>query len=322
MKFILGIDTSCYTTSIALVNFEKQIILNKQLILNVKKGARGLQQSNAIFQHLHNLPKITKILQETIDTKNIVALCASSKPRPISDSYMPVFMVSHLLGQTISHLLQAPYYEVSHQENHIMAGQYSANGPYQNKFLAIHLSGGTTELLKITDNKNGYDINIIGATQDLHAGQFVDRIGVSMGLTFPAGPHLENLAMKAEEKKSIIPYYVKGLTIGFSGAETHAQRLLEKKTPEQEVAWGVFDCIIRTLEKWIYYATHDKMLNNILLVGGVSSSHLVREHLTKSPILKKNDIRLFFAEPQLSKDNAVGAALLGLKRYRNKNTTL
>jgi len=317
MKYILGMDTSCYTTSIALVDLDGNLVYSKQILLKVEEGGRGLQQSKALFQHLQNLPELTSEISEGIDPGSIVGLAASVKPRPLPDSYMPVFMVGSMVGQAFCRLMKIPFFAVSHQENHIMAGQYSAKGPNSPRFIAIHLSGGTSEILLVTSHSGGFDIELLGGTQDLHAGQFVDRIGVAMDLPFPAGPHLEKLALSGREGRVVIPSYVKGLTIGFSGAETHAQRLLSQGASKEDVALAVFNCLIKTLEKWISSAVHDRIEKEILLVGGVSSNRLIREKLPER--LHKMDprIKLYFATPDLSRDNAVGTALLGLKQYKN-----
>jgi len=216
MKYVLGLDTSCYTTSIALVDLSGNIILNRQIPLDVVAGERGLQQSKALFQHLHRLPRITEELRKAINPKNdLAAVCATSCPRPVEGSYMPVFMVSHMAGQAFANILDIPYYEISHQESHIQAGIASAGGPQASKFMAIHISGGTTELLNVMDCGTSYQIRIVGATQDIHAGQFVDRVGVAMGLLFPAGLQLEELANRGNENEVVIPSSVKGLTLAF-----------------------------------------------------------------------------------------------------------
>jgi len=89
-------------------------------------------------------------------------------------------------------------------------------------FLVVHLSGGTTELLEVRVHNHGFDIDMIGSSLDLHAGQFVDRIGVSLGLPFPSGPHLEELANNELESYDI-KYYVKDLILVFQD-----QRLIYK----------------------------------------------------------------------------------------------
>ncbi|NLX71285.1 MAG: O-sialoglycoprotein endopeptidase [Clostridiales bacterium] len=318
MKYILGFDTSCYTTSIALVDLNGNIVLNSQIPLEVEEGKRGLQQSKALFQHLHRLPLITQQICKVVQPKSdIAAVCATSRPRPVKGSYMPVFMVSHMAGQAFANILEVPYYEVSHQESHIQAGIASAGGPDSLGFMAIHISGGTTELLKVMDNGASYEIDIIGATQDLHAGQFVDRVGVSMGLRFPAGSQLEELALKGEANVVTIPSSVKDLTVSFSGAETCAQRLMKQGIRKEDIATAVYNCIIKTLEKWILNAIKVYQLKDILLVGGVASSRILRHELIKRLSQRDSDIKLYFADPVLSRDNAVGTALLGLKIYKH-----
>lgn len=204
MKYILGIDTSCYTTSFAIVSLERQVIYNNQVLLEVKKGMHGLRQSNAIFKHLQNIPQITHSLNGIVDPNDIVMISSSTRPRPLDDSYMPVFLVSEVFGRAISDILMVPFHSVSHQESHIAAGKFSAGGPRVDEFLSIHFSGGTSELLHVSRCDSSYGIDIIGETQDLHAGQFVDRIGVAMGLKFPAGTQLEKLAVNRVDRKSVV----------------------------------------------------------------------------------------------------------------------
>jgi len=319
VKYILGLDTSCYTTSVALVDLDGNVLINKQIPLVVEPGQRGLQQSKALFQHLHRLPDIADEVARAIDPKNgLAAICATCRPRPVEGSYMPVFMVSHLAGQAFANLLGVPYYAVSHQESHIQAGIFSAGGPRSRRFLAIHLSGGTSELLNVTDTGTGFQIEILGATQDLHAGQFVDRVGVAMGLKFPAGAYLEELALRGKDGYVAIPFSVNGLAISFSGPEAHAQRLLARGASKEDVAIAVYNCLASTLERWILNAMEapGADVKNVLLVGGVASSAILRQKLIHR--LKKRDdaIRLYFADPSFSRDNAVGTALLGLKLYR------
>lgn len=315
MKFILGIDTSCYTTSIACVSLDGELLLSKQKLLLVPEGARGLQQSSAVFAHLKNLPELSACLRSSLPDGELAAVCASVKPRPYSDSYMPVFVVAESLGAVIANLTGVPFYTTTHQENHIMAGLYTCGWMQNDRhFLALHLSGGTTELLEVRSRPTGFDINLIGSTQDLHAGQFVDRIGVALGLGFPSGPHLEALA-KMTDKPVDIPYYVKDLTVSFSGSESHAQRLIDQNADKSCIARGVYQALTKTIYKWLINAVDKGYPATVLLVGGVSSSMLLRKELQDQVKKTGREISLFFADPLLSKDNAVGTAYLGLKAY-------
>lgn len=318
MKYVLGIDTSCYTSSLACVSLEGEVLLNKQVLLELADGTRGLQQSKAIFNHLKNLPSITSELKSTIDKPELVAVCSSVKPRPQKDSYMPVFALSQSLGQVIANINNVPYYESTHQENHIMSGLYRLGGFKAKHFLVVHLSGGTTELLDVRVHNHGFDIDMIGSSLDLHAGQFVDRIGVSLGLPFPSGPHLEELANNELESYDI-KYYVKDLNISFSGPETHIQRQIVKGLDSRKIARGVYISLIKTLGKWLINAVKKGYPRDVLLVGGVSSSRIIREGLRADSEIKNEGLSLYFADPQLSKDNALGTALIGLNIYKTSN---
>ncbi len=316
MKVVIGYDTSCYTTSIAAVTLEGKLIGQYRQVLSVGQGERGLQQSKGVFQHIHHIPPLIQEVLEEIRSQDIVAVCVSSRPRPIEDSYMPVFTVGVNIARVASLLLNVPLYMCSHQEGHIMAGLWSAGGPLQSEFLAIHLSGGTTEILKVRRREMGMDIQLLGGTLDLHAGQFVDRVGVALGLPFPAGPTLEKLARKTPERGKPLPSWVKGISCSFSGAESQAQRYIREGLRGEQVALETFLCIARTMVKIIRNAWKETGLNHILIVGGVASNQIIREYVVTQLKKQAGNIEVFFSSPQYSSDNAVGVALLGAQAYK------
>lgn len=320
MQLILGLDTSCYTTSLACADLDGFVPFQHRIPLQVKQGARGLQQSEGVFQHLGNLPKLTAALRTFLPpSSEIAAVCASTRPRPRSDSYMPVFKAAQALGQALADVLRVPFYEVSHQENHVMAGVFSAQGPQTEQFLAVHVSGGTTELLRAVRRETGFDLELLGATQDLHGGQLVDRIGIALGLPFPAGPCLEALAGRAPETALRLPVFLRGLTVGFSGAEDQALRRMHAGHPPEEIARALYHCLTDTLLGWLSTAVNRTGLHHILLVGGVTASTLLRQGLKTAQADGSLQAELFFADPALSADHGVGTALLGLKHYWKEN---
>lgn len=309
---ILGIDTSAYTTSAALVDLNGRVIASIQNILNVKKGTRGLRQSEALFKHVNAIPEIIENIARDTDM-DLKAVCSSTKPRCSEGSYMPVFIISDTIGRVMAAAKKIPYYSISHQENHIKAAEYSLDIPIDNdEFYAIHLSGGTTEFLSVKRNITGYDIDIIGSTQDLHAGQFVDRIGVAMGLQFPCGAELENIASKGSKGYAGLPSFARDNVIGFSGAETRALKLIENGERHEDVAFSLFKSIGRTLEKWILNVI-ERENADIIIAGGVASNSIIKNYLKASRKLNKYNIR--FAKPEFARDNAVGCALLGLDNF-------
>ena len=151
----------------------------------------------------------------------------------------------------------------------------------------------------------------------MHAGQFVDRVGVRLGLPFPSGSALEQLARVAKLRQIRLPSSVKGLTCSFSGQESQSQRLIEQGETPEEVAYAVYDCMARTFSKMLLKAMEQESCQTALLSGGVSGSELLRELLAER--MKKP---LLFAGIGRSSDNAIGTALLARDKFINNETEL
>ena len=307
MKAVLGIDTSCYTTSAALVSIEGRLLSSERQLLTVEEGGRGLQQSAALFQHIKAIPQMIEAALFQAGAVQIVAVAASTRPRSKEDSYMPVFRAGESEARTAAMLLSVPFFPFSHQQGHIRAAMYGTELKTDQPFLALHLSGGTTELLAHSDNT----LSFIGGTLDLHAGQLIDRIGVRMGLSFPAGPEMEKLAVQGHAK-GLLGVTIRGLNCCISGAENKAAAWLSSnELDRQDIAAEVFDFLSRTVERMLEKAVAETGIRDALLAGGVSSSMLFRKMLKQRVKNRRLNCNLFFAKPELSGDNAVGVALLG-----------
>ena len=103
-EYVLGIDTSAYTTSIALVDAKtNKVALDKRKILSVPSGQKGLRQQDAVFQHLKNFQELYSEI--STDLKNISTVAVSSRPRNVDGSYMPVFIVGQNYGKIIAQTL-------------------------------------------------------------------------------------------------------------------------------------------------------------------------------------------------------------------------
>ena len=181
---VLGIDTSNYKTSVALVDDEGKIICNEQRFLEVKKGERGLRQSTALFQHVNQLPDLIELAFEKLpDNTKVAAVSVSTRPRPVEGSYMPVFNPGYSTGRSLAVALNVPLFTTSHQEGHIEAVKYYSQFKDSNRLICFHFSGGTSEALLV---ENG-TIQIVGGSKDLAFGQVLDRLGVAYGMDFPCG---------------------------------------------------------------------------------------------------------------------------------------
>lgn len=312
-NIIIGIDTSCYTTSIAAISLGKKVIFNEKIMLNVKEGNNGLRQSEAVFQHINNLGEISEKIKDISKQYNIKGICVSQKPRPIKDSYMPVFMVGYNFAKTLSTLIGCKLYETTHQENHIEASLFTNNIIDKNKFLSIHMSGGTTEILLVNKEKDNYNIEIVGGTKDISFGQLIDRIGVKLGYKFPAGKYIDEDATKCIEKiEKGLKTSVKDGYMNLSGLENQINNLIENNSKEY-IAKILLDSIIRNIYKSIIYISKNYNLNEVVFAGGVSASKYIKKELNYK--LKKENIYPYFTEVEYSTDNALGCAIIGLNKY-------
>ncbi|NLC76684.1 MAG: O-sialoglycoprotein endopeptidase [Clostridia bacterium] len=318
MNIVLGIDTSCYTTSVAAVDLDHNLIGEYRRLLKVPEGERGLQQSRAVFQHVQNLADVFTQVEPLLKGKRIVAVAASTRPRPVPGSYMPVFTVSENLGKALAATLGVPFWATSHQEGHLLAGLWSGGLSWPSAFLAVHLSGGTSELLRVLSHPDQarLEILLLGGTRDLHAGQFIDRVGVAMGLPFPAGPYLEELARNAVGEEVYIPSRVAGYHFHFSGSEACAQRLIQQGVAKEKIARAVENCIAKTIERVLRLAIEETGIKDVLLVGGVAANNYLRERLRFRLGHPAVGAKLIFAQPSLSTDNAVGVALSGAMAFK------
>ncbi|MED0891648.1 Kae1-like domain-containing protein [Aneurinibacillus migulanus] len=314
MDVVLGIDTSNYRTSLCLVDTGGRVVAEEKELLTVEAGERGLQQSAALFQHVKRLPELAHRM--TTEGRKVVAIAVSRTPRPVEGSYMPVFLAGQMVAELMAHFFHVPVYYTSHQEGHIAAGEYTLAQPIAvDRFLAVHLSGGTSEVLDCTKRVGGYEIECIGGTQDLHAGQLIDRIGVALGLPFPAGPYLEEMARQAGENGLAVPSSVARYTFSFSGPEAALMRAIKQNVPPAQIARAAEKCIAATLEKALRTATEDGYPKDILIVGGVSANTYIRERLTKRLTHRAVGARLYFADPLYAGDNAFGVARIGLLQF-------
>ncbi len=306
---VLGIDTSCYTTSVACFG-PSGVLYDGRNVLPVQRGDRGLRQSEGVFLHTRQLPPLVEGAFSTVSPKDIVAVACSRAPVDREDSYMPVFLTGLGVARSLAASLQVPLLGLDHQSGHIRAALIGNEGLLSAPFYAVHLSGGTTDLLSVEAKGPGcFSIEPLGCSEDLHAGQLVDRVGVLLGCGFPSGKELEALARQATARDVRIPASVRGLTCSLSGAETAARRVLEQGKAAAEVAYAIYDLLARTLTKLLTNAVHQQGARPVLLCGGVASSLLLRERLRE-----RCELPLFFGESRYSSDNAVGVAALGYDR--------
>lgn len=314
MDVVLGFDTSCYTTSVSVVTTEGEVLCNSRKLLPVESGKRGLRQNDALFFHIKQLNEVLSAATEFTHNNRVVAVCSSTKPRNEENSYMPVFKAGDTMGRGIASVLGVPFFSTDHQTGHVYAAAYHTDIDSSEKFMAVHLSGGTSELLTVNECK----IERIGGSLDLHAGQLIDRVGVAMQLPFPAGPELEKMAIQGHAQ-ALLPTSMEqnGLFFHLSGCETKCMQWIESKQYSMEqIASEVFDLIARSVTKMIVAGEKLTGIHSVLIAGGVSSSLHIRDMILQRSQKLSRTLKVSFGDPQYSGDNAVGVALRGIELYK------
>ena len=297
----IGFDTSNYTTSAAV--FDGTLAENRGRLLTVEPGALGLRQSEALFQHVKRLHGMVEQLREDGVMGQIAAVGASTRPREVEGSYMPCFLVGEGQGRTLAAALGVPFFPCSHQQGHIAAAAWSAGREdlLDIPHLAWHLSGGTTELLYVRPSGHLIEAELIGGTQDISAGQLVDRIGVAMGIPFPAGRGMDTLSCQSDREDSF-PVKTKDGKFSLSGMENKICGMLEQGTGQADAARYTLETIASVLIRTTKWARERYGDLPLLCSGGVASNTLLRRRL--------EGLGAVFAPPKYSVDNALGVAIL------------
>lgn len=298
----LGFDTSNYTTSAAF--FDGKRIIQRKKLLEVKQGERGLRQSDAVFQHTVNMPKLIESLAEECDFECINAVAVSTRPINFDGSYMPCFLVGENTASSAAAFSKAPLYKTSHQVGHILAALYSVERLdfIEKPFIAFHLSGGTTEALLVTpDDHEIVKAELIAESTDLKAGQAVDRTGVMLGLKFPCGAELDRMAQASKREFKIKPS-MKNLNCSLSGVENKARQMLERNESNNDTAKFVISYIAETIDEMAKRIIEAYGRLPIVFAGGVASNSIIQQKLGKK-------YNAYFASPEFSCDNAAGIAI-------------
>ncbi|MCQ2417672.1 MAG: peptidase M22 [Oscillospiraceae bacterium] len=317
MKY-LGIDTSNYTTSCALYDTETRQMLQRKRLLPVPEGHVGIRQSDAVFHHTRQLPELMEQLAE--DAGGVIApdaVSVSVSPRNTEGSYMPCFLAGLGAARVLAASLGVPLHKTSHQTGHILAALYSADclhwldNPDQ-PFLAFHVSGGTTDCVKcFPDKEHILRIEPESESMDLKAGQAIDRVGLMLGLCFPCGPQLEQLAMQSNSEAHM-QVKLKNGYCSLSGLQNQCEAMVNKQVPPADIAAYCLYSIAAVIKAMTIAAEKKHGNIPVLYAGGVMSDILIQNQLKKLPL------KTAFAEPAFSCDNAAGIAIYGARREENQ----
>ena len=310
-KCFVGIDTSNYTTSVGVVDTDGAVLANCKKLLPVAEGECGLRQSDAVFAHIKNLPEVLAMAEPVLAQHEILAVGYSAKPRHVEGSYMPCFLCGKdvALAMTVGRGIDA--FSFSHQCGHVSAALTSAGAweLAENPFIAFHVSGGTTEVLLCRRDKEGFLTEIVGGSNDLNAGQAIDRAGVMMGMQFPCGAELERVADTFVGKTPKPKISVNNGFCNLSGLQNLSAKLYAENRDKAETSAFVLAFVGATLLKMAEDVRAKYGDFAIVFGGGVMSNRTIQTRLATLG-------NVYFAEPALSSDNAVGIAELTRRKFQ------
>lgn len=304
MSFFLGIDTSNYTTSVAVYDDEGNEVISKRKLLPVKKGEKGIRQSDAVFHHTVQLPQLISDLRSSFSGE-ISAVGVSVKPCNTAGSYMPCFLAGVSAAKTVSEIMRIPLFEFSHQDGHIAAALYSSDclELIKERFFAFHISGGTSQTLLVEPFGGYFKTEVISDSLDLKAGQAVDRVGIMLGLEFPCGAQLEKLALKSNAEFKNERVFRRDGCFSLSGVENKCKKMIESGSSAEDTALFCINYIRSALDGTVKEILQKYGELPLLFSGGVMSNSIIRNDFTKR-------YNAHFAAPEFSADNACGIAVL------------
>ncbi|MXP67701.1 tRNA (adenosine(37)-N6)-threonylcarbamoyltransferase complex transferase subunit TsaD [Pantoea sp. Aalb] len=312
---VLGIETSCDETGIAIYDDVLGLLTN-QLYSQVKLHADygGVVPELASRDHVRKIiPLIQAALKESdLKSNQIDAIAYTAGP-----GLMGSLLVGATVGSALAFAWNVPVIPVNHMEAHLLAPMMEENPP-QVPFLALLVSGGHTQLIKVTGIGN---YKLLGESIDDAVGEAFDKTAKLLGFDYPGGPMLSHIAKHGRPGRFTFPYPMTnrpGFDFSFSGLKTCVANIIRKSPADQltraDIAYAFEDAVINTLMIKCQRALEHIGLNRLVVSGGVSANHTLRKRMSEMMQLRKGEV--FYACPTLCTDNGAMIAYTGMVRLK------
>ncbi len=308
---ILGIETSCDETSVALVKEGREILANviHSQLIHQKFG--GVVPELASREHIRRvLPVMNEALQLAgFRLKDVDGFAATFGPGLVG-----ALLVGLSLAKSLAYFLRKPFIAVNHLEGHI-AANLLAHPDLENQHICLLVSGGHTELVDV-DGFGNY--TILGKTLDDAAGEAFDKIAKLLGLGYPGGPALDQLAQTGNPEYARFPRAMPDpsrLDFSYSGLKTAVALHLQNLTQEElghsraDIAAAFQEAAIDLLITKAMLALKQTGRKTLAVSGGVAANSRLR--LKLSQVCRSDQIRLLFPPFELCTDNAAMIAAAG-----------
>ena len=317
---ILGIETSCDETGVAIYDEEKGLIANQlhtQIALHADYG--GVVPELASRDHIRKLaPLLQAALQEAhLTAKDIDGIAYTSGPGLVG-----ALLVGSTVARSLAYAWNIPAIGVHHMEGHLLAPMLEENPPHF-PFVALLVSGGHTQLVRV-DGVGRYEL--LGESIDDAAGEAFDKTAKLLDLDYPGGAALARLALKGTPNRFAFPRPMTdrpGLDFSFSGLKTFAANTLHQVMQEEgelteqskaDIAYAFQEAVVDTLAIKCKRALKQTGLKRLVIAGGVSANKQLRQTLAE--LMQQLGGEVFYPQPQFCTDNGAMIAYAGFLRLK------
>ncbi len=310
---VLGIETSCDETGIALYDSERGLLshtLYSQVEIHAKYG--GIVPELASRDHVR---KILPLIDQALSDANLSKQQVEGIAYTAGPGLMGALLVGAAVGRSLGFALNIPTLGVHHMEAHLLAPMLEDPKP-QFPFIALLVSGGHTMLVRV-DSIGQYEL--LGESLDDAAGEAFDKTAKLLGLPYPGGVPLAALAEKGNSKRITFPRPMidrPGLDFSFSGLKTFVRNtVMEAGSDEQtkaDIACAFQEAVVDTLVIKCKRALQETELSRLVIAGGVSANRMLRVGLHK--LMKKLEGEVFYPRFEFCTDNGAMIAFTGCQR--------
>ena len=307
---ILGIESSCDETSIAVVKNGREVlsnIISSQIDIHTRFG--GVVPEVASRNHVM---AIAKVLDSALEGAKIQLSDIDAVAVTYGAGLIGALMVGVCFAKSLAYALQIPLIAVNHIRGH-MCANYITYKDLTPPFIGLIVSGGHTAIVNVLDYTN---FEIIGSTLDDAVGECLDKVARVMGLGYPGGPKIDRLGKEGDANIKFTKDSLKNsYDSSFSGLKTavinyiHTLNQKKKEIPVSNICASLeHEAFMPLIEKSLR-ACKEKNYNKICVAGGVSANSFLRENLKREA--EKESISVYFPELKLCTDNAAMIASMG-----------
>lgn len=322
---ILGIETSCDETGVAIYDEDRGLIANQlytQIALHADYG--GVVPELASRDHIR---KTAPLIQAALKEANLTAQDIDGIAYTCGPGLVGALLVGSTIARSLAYAWNIPAVGVHHMEGHLLAPMLEKNAPHF-PFIALLVSGGHTQLVRV-DAVGQYQV--LGESIDDAAGEAFDKTAKLLGLDYPGGAALSRLAEKGSPNRFQFPRPMTdrpGLDFSFSGLKTFAANTIaqtlkqEGELSEQskaDIAHAFQQAVVETLAIKCRRALKETGFKRLVIAGGVSANKQLRQSLAE--LMHQLGGEVFYPQPQFCTDNGAMIAYTGFLRLKQGEQT-